>query len=108
MKPGGHVYIMSNHKMGTLYIGSTSDLVGRVAEHKTKAIPNSFTAEYNLDKLVYYEWHDSLEEMVKRERRMKEWHRNWKIKLIVQKNPEWKDLYDEYLKSQGFSVWRGV
>ena len=94
---------MSNHKMGTLYIGSTSDLVKRVWQHKTKYFPDCFTAGYNLDKLVYYEFHESLENMVKRERQMKEWQRDWKVKLIVQKNPEWNDLYNEVLAGYGFA-----
>lgn len=91
--------------MGTLYIGSTSDLILRVQQHKTKYFPKCFTAEYNLNKLVYYEWHDSLEEMVKRERQMKEWNRNWKIKLIVQKNSEWQDLFNELLANNGFAAY---
>lgn len=72
MKTGGWVYILSNHKMGTLYIGSTSDIYLRTEQHKIKFFHNSFTAKYNLDKLVYYEWHDSLENMVVRERQLKE------------------------------------
>ena len=97
MKDGGWVYIMTDHKMGTLYIGSTSNLFSRVEQHRRKIFEKGFTAKYGLDKLVYYESFESLEAMVKRERQMKEWKRNWKIKLIVQKNPEWKDLYQEFL-----------
>ena len=88
---------MTNHKMGTLYIGSTSDIYLRANQHRKKFFENSFTARYGLDKLVYYEPFESLKAMVKRERDLKEWKRNWKIKLIVQKNPEWKDLYQELL-----------
>ncbi|MCL1902339.1 MAG: GIY-YIG nuclease family protein [Alphaproteobacteria bacterium] len=102
MKDGGYVYIMANQKMGTIYIGSTSDLLKRVGQHKTKTFPDCFTAEYDLDKLVYYEFHESLEQMVKRERQMKEWQRNWKLKLIIQKNPEWRDLYDDVLAIYGY------
>ena len=68
--------------MGTLYIGSTSNLVVRIWQHKYKEIPG-FTSRYNVNKLVYYEWHDSLQEMVRRERQLKEWQRGWKIKLII-------------------------
>jgi len=72
MRSGGYIYIMATKRMGTIYIGSTSDLVGRVWEHKNKIYPKSFTAKYNCNKLVYYEYHESLEDMVKREREMKE------------------------------------
>jgi hypothetical protein len=58
---------------------------------------NSFTAKYNVNKLVYLEFWKNLEGMVRRERRLKEWHRNWKIKLIVQKNPNWNDYYQDFL-----------
>lgn len=102
MRSGGYVYIMASKRMGTLYVGSTSDLVGRVWEHKNKIYPKSFTAKYNCNKLVYYEYHDCLDIMVKRERQLKEWNRNWKIKLIVEKNPDWKDLYPEFLIANGF------
>ena len=85
--------------MGTLYIGSTSDVYLRVQQHKTKFFHNSFTAKYNLNKLVYYEWYDNLENMVHRERQLKEWKRNWKIKLIIEKNPNWLDLYDEFINT---------
>jgi len=97
VKNGGWVYIMTNHKMGTLYIGSTSDVYLRVAQHREKFFHNAFTAKYGLNKLVYLEFWNSLKDMVKRERQLKKWERNWKIKLIVQKNPEWKDLYQEFL-----------
>ena len=103
MKSGGYVYIMTNKRNGTLYIGSTSDLIGRVFEHKNKIIPNSFTAKHNLDKLVYFEWHNRLENMVLRERQMKEWNRNWKIRQIICMNPNWDDLYNQLLIDNGYS-----
>ncbi|MBO4480134.1 MAG: GIY-YIG nuclease family protein [Alphaproteobacteria bacterium] len=101
-KTGGYVYIMTNKKNGTLYIGSTSDLIGRVFEHKNKIIPRSFTARYNLDKLVYFEWHNKLENMVIRERQLKEWNRAWKIQIIEEMNPEWCDLYNQLLIDNGY------
>ena len=101
-KTGGYVYIITNKPKGTLYIGSTSDLIGRVYEHKNKIIPKSFSARYNLDKLVYFEWHDKLENMVVRERQLKEWHRDWKIQLIESMNPEWCDLYNRLLIDNGY------
>ena len=93
---------MTNKKDGTLYIGSTSDLIGRVFEHKNKIIPRSFTAKYNLDKLVYFEWHDKLENMVVRERQLKEWNRAWKIQIIEKMNPDWHDLYNQLLMDNGY------
>ncbi len=103
MRTGGYVYIMASKRMGTLYIGSTSDLVGRVWEHKNKVSPKSFTAKYKCNKLVYYEYHERLENMVLRERQLKEWNRNWKIKLIVDKNPGWDDLYPAFLIANGYA-----
>ena len=88
--------------MGTLYIGSTTDLVGRIWQHKNKSIPG-FTSKYNIDKLVYYEWHDSLNDMVLRERQLKKWNRNWKYRLIIQKNPDWNDLYNYVLSQNGYA-----
>jgi len=102
MDKHGYVYIMASGPMGTLYIGSTSDLVGRVFEHKNKIYPNSFTAKYNCNLLVYYEQFDSMESMVARERQLKEWQRNWKMRLIIKQNPNWDDLYPIVLKSFGY------
>ena len=102
-KSGGYVYIMTNKPNGTLYIGSTSDLVGRVFEHKNKTNPKSFSARYNLDKLVYFEWYDKLENMVLRERQMKEWKRDWKIEIIEKVNPNWHDLYNQLLIDNGYT-----
>ena len=102
MKSGGYVYILASSPMGTLYIGSTSDLVGRIWQHKNKII-KGFTSKYCADILVYYEWHDSLRDMVARERQLKKWNRNWKIKLIIQQNPDWKDLYNNVLIENGYN-----
>jgi putative endonuclease len=101
MKDGGWVYMLASQKMGTIYIGSTSDLIQRIAQHKAKTY-KGFTEMHNVDKLVWYEWHERLDEMVLRERQIKEWKRNWKLKLIIEKNPHWIDLYDEVLKLSGF------
>ncbi|MBP9999123.1 MAG: GIY-YIG nuclease family protein [Proteobacteria bacterium] len=104
MKSGGYVYIMASKRMGTLYIGSTSNLIVRVWEHKNKIYPKSFTAKYHCNKLVYYEYQESLDCMVKRERQLKEWNRNWKIKLILENNPDWKDLYPDFLIANGYAT----
>lgn len=87
-----YVYIMTNRKYGTLYIGVTSDLVKRVWQHKNK-IYKGFTARYNLDMLVYYEIFADEEHAITREKRMKRLRRMDKIGLIEKMNPTWEDLY---------------
>ncbi|MCL2737751.1 MAG: GIY-YIG nuclease family protein [Alphaproteobacteria bacterium] len=93
-KKAGFVYIIASDKMGTLYIGSSSDLIARVAQHKEKFY-GGFTTKYGVDKIVYYEFFEDMELMVRRERQLKEWKRNWKLRLIISKNPYWIDLWDE-------------
>ena len=88
-----YVYIMSNKPDGTLYIGVTNDLCRRVYEHKNKLI-EGFTKRYNLNILVYYEVFDSEIQAIQREKNLKHYTRQWKLSLINDKNPEWKDLYD--------------
>jgi len=95
MVRGGTVYIMTNFKKTTLYVGVTSDLVSRVLEHKNKKYPNSFTARYNLTSLVYYEIYSTIEEAIKIEKYIKGKSRNWKEDLINQQNPKWKNLWHE-------------
>lgn len=85
------VYIMTNKKYGTLYIGVTSNLYRRVYEHKNKLI-EGFTKKYNLTKLVYYSETDDVSIAITQEKRMKKWYRKWKVKLIEKENPSWKDL----------------
>jgi len=87
-----YVYIMSNKKNGTIYLGSTVDLVKRVWEHKNK-ITGGFTAKYNLNKLVYFEQHENIANAAEQEKRYKNWRREWKIVLIQKNNPLWCDLY---------------
>jgi putative endonuclease len=91
-----YVYILANIRNGTLYVGSTTDLVKRIWEHKNKVIPG-FTAKYNVDQLVYYEAHQDIMEAARRERRLKNWCRKWKLNIIEQFNPEWRDLYEEII-----------
>lgn len=95
MNKGGYVYIMSDHYMGTLYTGVTSDLIGRVHQHKNHLFQNSFTGKYNLNKLVYYEFFPNIEDAIIREKQMKKWNRNWKLRVIIDKNPDWNDLWGE-------------
>ena len=89
-----YVYILSSQRNGTLYVGSTSDLVKRVWEHKNKVI-KGFTEKYNVNQLVYFETHGSYIEAAKREKRFKNWCRQWKLNLIEELNPTWRDLYQE-------------
>ena len=91
------VYILASKKKGTLYVGMTSNLPQRIWEHKNKVV-EGFTKKYDVNRLVYYEMHNNTEGAIKRERRLKEWQRKWKIDLIEEKNPEWEDLYNEIIK----------
>ncbi len=91
-----YIYIMSNKKDGTIYIGVTSDLIKRVYEHKNSFV-DSFTKKYNLKQLVYFEVFEDIQEAIKREKQLKNWKREWKTELIDKVNLEWKDLYDELL-----------
>lgn len=92
---GGFAYIMSNTNNSVIYTGSTSDLRRRVIQHKTKEFSNSFTARYNIKKLVYYEYFFYMEEALSREKQIKSWSRKKKNDLIITMNEEWKDLYLE-------------
>lgn len=89
---GGWFYIMVNRKNGTIYVGSTRDLAMRNWEHKNRVNPNSFTAKYECDTLVYYEVYDLLMDAVAREKAVKRYKRSWKIALIEADNPDWFDL----------------
>jgi len=88
------VYIMASHKHGTLYVGVTNDLVRRVYEHREGLI-EGFTKRYEVKLLVYFEIHDSVEAAIHREKRMKQWLREQKIKLIEKLNPRWRDLWPD-------------
>ncbi len=89
-----YVYILASKCNGTLYIGITSDLIKRVWEHKSKTI-KGFTAKYSVDRLVYFEQYNEVLHAIKREKRLKEWPRKWKLDLINKQNTEWIDLYNE-------------
>ena len=93
MKPG-YVYILTNKNNTTLYVGVTSSLQERVIQHKEKYYPKSFTARYNLDKLVYYEAHQMIGGAIGREKLLKGGSRAQKIALIESMNPEWLDLFE--------------
>jgi putative endonuclease len=88
----GYVYIMASGKNGTMYIGVTSDLVGRVHQHR-QGLVAGFTKRYGCNRLVWFEAFDDLEQARLRELQMKEWKRSWKVRRIEEHNLEWDDLY---------------
>jgi len=92
-----YVYILASGTYGTLYIGVTNDLVCRVWEHREDLVA-AFTRKYGAHRLVWYEQHESVIEAITREKRIKKWNRAWKVNLIQEMNPEWKDLYGEIVK----------
>ncbi|HTH28388.1 MAG TPA: GIY-YIG nuclease family protein [Sphingobium sp.] len=85
------VYILASQAYGTLYIGVTSDLIGRLHQHRTKIIPG-FTSSYAVHMLVRFEMCDTMDAAISREKQLKRWHRQWKINLIESENPQWVDL----------------
>jgi putative endonuclease len=87
------VYILANKKNGTIYIGVTNDIARRIEDHRTGLI-DGFTKKYGLKNLVYVEQHDNIENAIMREKRLKNWNRAWKMRLIQQENPDWQDLSD--------------
>lgn len=95
MERGGCVYILTNQRGSVLYIGVTSDLATRLKEHHSKKYVNSFSAQYNTTKLVYYECFFTMQEAIAREKAMKKWNRSWKENLINNFNSDWKDLSEE-------------
>ena len=87
-----YVYLLASQRNGTLYTGVTSDLVKRVWEHR-EGVAESFTSEYGVKHLVWFEVHDNAISAITREKQLKKWNREWKINLIQQENPTWRDLY---------------
>ena len=89
-----YVYIMTNRKDGVLYTGVTNDIIRRIFEHK-EGMVDGFTKKYHLHQLVYYEIFNRIEEAIKREKQIKNYQRIWKVELIENQNPKWKDLYSD-------------
>jgi putative endonuclease len=87
------VYLLASRKHGTLYIGVTSNLIRRIYEHRTKAAPG-FTKKYDVTKLVYFEIFEDPLSAIELEKELKKWRRDWKIRLIEERNPDWADLYE--------------
>ena len=94
MTKPGYVYILASKKDGVLYVGVTSDLAGRIWEHRNDAVPG-FTRRYGVKTLVWYDYFDRIGDAIDEEKRIKRWRRAWKIQLIEERNPDWRDLYDE-------------
>ncbi len=90
---GGWVYIVTNAPHGTLYIGVTADLAARICAHR-EGRGSDFCRKHRLTRLVYLERYDSIETAIAREKAMKRWKRQWKLKLIRRDNPDWDDLFE--------------
>jgi putative endonuclease len=90
-----YLYILTNKKNGTLYVGVSNNLERRMFEHKNKLV-EGFTKKYELDKLVYFEAYQYVNDAIKREKNMKKWKRQWKINLIEKDNPNWDDLSSDW------------
>jgi len=88
------VYILTNRPNGTLYVGVTAQPCLRLSQHRTGK-GSAFARKYGLTKVVWYELHETMEAAIIREKQLKKWRRSWKIELVVEHNPNWKDLYDE-------------
>ncbi len=96
MRRGAFVYIMTDQPNGTLYIGVTNDIARRAWEHR-EALVEGFTKRYGLKRLVWYEEHQTIGVAIQRETSMKRWPRAWKVRTIMDLNPDWADLYDTLL-----------
>lgn len=94
------VYIMASRRHGTLYVGVTSDLLSRAAQHREGAM-EGFTRQYGVKRLVWYERHEGIEEAIHREKRLKKYKREWKINLIERDNPDWNDLFPQLFLEEG-------
>ena len=90
------VYILASRRNGTLYTGVTSDLIKRIWQHKND-LAEGFTRKHRVHTLVWFEQHQAMESAIRREKAIKEWNRAWKLRLIEEINPEWRDLYFEII-----------
>ncbi len=89
----GTVYLLASQRNGTLYLGVTSDLVGRIRQHKEGTHPG-FSKRYGVTALVWFEQHAGIADAIAREKQLKKWRREWKLQLIEETNPGWMDLYE--------------
>ncbi len=99
------VYIMANRYRGTIYIGMTSALWSRVCDHKNGTTPG-FTSKYKLGLFVWYEHHHFMPDAIKREKQLKLWKRDWKLRLVEEMNPEWRDLHDTIDEATSLVEWK--
>ncbi|GHC12215.1 GIY-YIG nuclease family protein [Thermomonas carbonis] len=90
------VYMLASERNGTLYVGVTSDLIARTWQHKEHAV-DGFTKQYDVTMLVWYELHGQMESAIQREKQIKAWKREWKMRLIEEANPYWKDLWPDVI-----------
>ena len=90
------VYILASSRNGTLYVGVTSNLIARVWQHR-EHIVEGFTAKYDVTRLVWYEQHATMDSAIGREKRIKKWNREWKLRLIDEANPSWRDLWPDII-----------
>jgi putative endonuclease len=88
------VYILASERNGTLYIGVTSNLLARTWQHREHLV-DGFTHRYNVTMLVWYELHATMDTAIAREKQLKKWNRAWKLRLIQEINPRWRDLWDD-------------
>jgi len=95
MRKQYYIYILTNKSNRVLYIGMTNNLERRMFEHKNKLI-EGFSKKYNLTELVYYEVTEDVNSAIRREKQLKNWHRGWKMNLVKEFNPNWKDLSTEF------------
>jgi putative endonuclease len=100
------VYILASERNGTLYIGVTTDVVQRAWQHRTGTF-TGFTKRYSVHLLVHVEFHASMADAIQREKRLKVWRRAWKLRLIEESNPQWRDLYEDFVPGTGPSPSRG-
>jgi putative endonuclease len=92
MDKSSYVYILASGLNGTLYVGVTSDLIRRVWQHR-EGVAEGFSKQYGVKNLVWYEVHSEITEAIRREKQIKKWDRRWKVELIQESNPRWRDLY---------------
>ena len=92
------IYILASQRNGTLYVGVTSNLIQRIWQHRNHQV-EGFSQRYSVHRLVYFELHQEMLQAISREKQLKKWNRQWKLRLIENKNPEWLDLWDHIIGS---------
>jgi len=101
-----YVYILTNVRNTVLYVGVTNNLQSRVFDHKVKRHPKAFTANYNCNKLVYYEELGNIDHAIHREKQLKKYHRAWKVELIEKSNKDWTDLSAKWYDPKEFELFK--